>query len=296
MSIRANYLHHSMHGNYNLIEENYHNAHQHFSAAFQIYKSRPELVEQNFGEYFGALRNMIIVASSLKKYNEGIEYIQELKSLEKKIPAQVNTELMRVRIFAVQYIYELDINIHMGNFARGLSIVPEIENGLMKYKNKMNTIHTTTLYYNISIVYFANNNYSKSLFWLNKILNEPEIAIVPHMHYFSQMFNLIIHYELDNMDLLEHIAKSTYRFLYKRNRLYKLESCILNFIRKKVPQIITNAKQVIAFHELKTELEEITRDPFEKKALEYFDFISWVESKIEDRPFAEIVQEKAGKG
>ena len=44
---------------------------------------------------------------------------------------------------------------------------------------------------------------------------------------------------------------------------------------------------------MKAELEEISKDPFEKKALEYFDFISWLESKITGQPFANIVRAKA---
>ena len=44
---------------------------------------------------------------------------------------------------------------------------------------------------------------------------------------------------------------------------------------------------------VKEELVEITKDDFERKALEYFDFISWLESKIEGRVFAEVVREKA---
>ena len=57
--------------------------------------------------------------------------------------------------------------------------------------------------------------------------------------------------------------------------------------------MISKEKQILAFRKLKTELEEIVKDPFEKRALEYFDFISWLESKIDNRPFAEVVREKA---
>lgn len=33
--------------------------------------------------------------------------------------------------------------------------------------------------------------------------------------------------------------------------------------------------------------------PYEKRAFLYLDIISWLESKIENRPVAEIIQEKA---
>src|SRR5439155_27309205 len=105
------------------------------------------------------------------------------------------------------------------------------------------------------------------------------------------ILNLIVHYELGNEDILPYIVKSTYRFLYNRNRLYKFENSVLGFIAKKLPHITTGQEITEAFKKLKAELQEITKDPFEKRALEYFDFISWLESKIENRPFAEIVRE-----
>ena len=71
-----------------------------------------------------------------------------------------------------------------------------------------------------------------------------------------------------------------------------METAVLNFIRKKVPKIISSEDQTKTFRELKSEIEEITKDDFEKKALNHFDFVSWLKSKIENRPFAEIVKEK----
>ncbi len=37
----------------------------------------------------------------------------------------------------------------------------------------------------------------------------------------------------------------------------------------------------------------LSEDPFENRLLELFDFISWVESKIENRSFGDIIRKKA---
>ena len=46
------------------------------------------------------------------------------------------------------------------------------------------------------------------------------------------------------------------------------------------------------FRELKEELEILAEDEYEKGAFEYFDFISWLESKIQGSDFEEVVQEE----
>ena len=107
-----------------------------------------------------------------------------------------------------------------------------------------------------------------------------------------RILNLILHYELGNSSLLEYNAISAYRFLYKSKRLYKLENIVLNFIRKKMHHIYTPKDEIEAFIELRKEFIELSEDPYEKKAFEYFDYISWLDSRIEKKSFEEIVKNK----
>lgn len=46
------------------------------------------------------------------------------------------------------------------------------------------------------------------------------------------------------------------------------------------------------FNEWKKELKAISDDILEIKAYEYYDFISWLESKLGNKSFAELVKEK----
>ena len=57
---------------------------------------------------------------------------------------------------------------------------------------------------------------------------------------------------------------------------------------------INSSKQqlIAAFEELKEKLLTLTTDLLEKIVLEYFDYISWLESKIKNRNFSDIVKEK----
>ena len=143
-------------------------------------------------------------------------------------------------------------------------------------------------------VYFGLGDYAKANYYLNQFLNKQEIDFRSDIQSFARIMRIIIHFELGNQDLLEYTIRSTYRILYKRKRLYKIESLILHFIRKKMSKINTPQNLIAAFKELKHEFEKISKDPFEKETLvAYFDFISWLRSKIENRPYAEIIRENA---
>ena len=54
-------------------------------------------------------------------------------------------------------------------------------------------------------------------------------------------------------------------------------------------------ERVIAFTKLKNEISRLQKDKFENKALNPFDIVAWLESKISGKSFAEVVRENKRK-
>ena len=97
----------------------------------------------------------------------------------------------------------------------------------MSWHNIENTFlnqHRLGLFYNLAYIHFGAKKYEAALDWINELLNDPDLKTREDIHSFGQILNLFIHYELGNDKLLEYIVKSTYRFLLKRKRLFKVES------------------------------------------------------------------------
>jgi hypothetical protein len=147
-------------------------------------------------------------------------------------------------------------------------------------------------YLNIAVVYFALEKYSLALKWLNKVLNNQEIAESEDIFCIAQLLNLVIHLELKNEDHIPYVFRSTSRFLAKRNRLNKFESFFLDFIQK-VMKADSKDEQKQEYLKLKKNLSGIADDPLERSVFEYFDFISWAESKVTRKSYRMIVEEKS---
>ena len=98
---------------------------------------------------------------------------------------------------------------------------------------------------------------------------------------------------MGNEELIEYMVKSVYRDLIKRNNLYKFETVFLGFIKKRLPKASSKKELAEEFKLLKKNIEVVTNNDYERKSLDYFDFISWLESAISGKTFAEIVKEKA---
>ena len=279
---------------------NYYFAKNDILNGYEICKKHLKLIESGIEDHKENLHQYVIVFMGLLSSCLHLRKFDEFKTnliKFREIPDRFHEKSERIheRIFTSGYLHESEMYIKQGSFDKGVEIIPQMTTGLEKYADKINSDSRMAMYYNIAYLYFGTDAYTKTSAFLNHIINDTDIEFRRDIYCFARILNLVLHYELGNDDLLEYIVKSTYRFLYKRKRLYKFETSFLDFIRQKLPKVKSNKELVGAFKELKIELEAIAKDPFEKKALEYFDFISWLESKIGNRPFAEIVKEKMSR-
>lgn len=244
--------------------------------------------------YFSVLTNIIYVGSQLKKYDEAFEYLNKLRELPQTMVIKANEDL-DIKLFSSVYSIELTLYAQLGQFNKGLELLPIIEDGLKLYENKLNSVRKAYFYFQIAIIYFGAENYSEALRWVNRLLNDIDIEESQDIYCFGQLMNLIIHIELNNQQLIPYALRSTQRYLSTRNRVYKFETVILQFISKMMK--LKDTDQLTShFKTLSDELAPLAEDNFERSALEYFDFISWAESKARNLPFNEVVQEKVNVG
>ena len=141
-------------------------------------------------------------------------------------------------------------------------------------------------------MFFGVNNFSKALQWINKILNEDYTKDERGLFVACRLLNLIIHFELGNKDLLEHVLKSANYFPFPLEELNKIEITLFNFIKSL--QKINEPKELkMEFSRIKEEITPLLKGESGKNAFLYFDYLSWIESKIEKKSFGEIIRNKA---
>ncbi|MFB0924400.1 MAG: hypothetical protein QMB65_03810, partial [Vicingaceae bacterium] len=126
---------------------------------------------------------------------------------------------------------------------------------------------------------------------INLVLNNSETGLREDVYTFARLVNLVIHYELGNYDLLDYTIKSAKRFVAKSQKNYKFENVFLKDFKKLLKNKDTETMQEL-FKDFKNELTEVLKDPYEQAANEYFDFISWLDARIENKTFAEVVRSK----
>lgn len=123
------------------------------------------------------------------------------------------------------------------------------------------------------------------------ILNDTAINSVEDLHASTRLMTMILQFELGRSEMLEYLARSTYRYLNKLEGLYAFEEIMLTFMKKFSKNDLLRRDKDI-FIKLKADLMAVSYEPGERNALSTLDLISWVESKISDQPLHELLKAK----
>lgn len=268
------YLYNSKIAYYFVLQE-YDNALSYTHKSLKEMEQSPHQIAKNPDIYVSVLSNQINCFLHLKKYKLAEQNIKKVQESE-MIPENIKNS-MRPRM------YNLLLGIYDGTaeYEKGLVLVKEIEKSFLPfYAHKINKELLMSLYLNNSFIYFGLKKYKDANRNLQKIFDPVFTDFMQSYTFcFSKIFALLVHYELGNLDLLYYNTISTYRYLYRRKRLFKFETEILHFIR--INSSGQNGKKdfAIELKKLREKLVKLNTDFFEKKAFDFFNFISWIDSK-----------------
>ncbi|MBC7865328.1 MAG: hypothetical protein IAF38_20300 [Bacteroidia bacterium] len=247
-------------------------------------ESDKEKINDDQIRYLVALNNLVNIQDELAKDEEVYVTLDKIRSVKSR------SAEIQIRIFTYVYTMLFTRNIIRGDFEKNTLILPEVEEGLRKYSNKMHKEFLLAIRYNCFYTFFGTSNFSASLKWLNQILNDRYIESRKDIYSSARIMYLILHYELGNADLLTYAIESTKRYFKKQERLFRFEEFMLRFIEKIAP-LSRRAEEKKVFQELKEKLIEIKKDALEIQVVAFFDFDSWVEAKLSGKTFAETVRE-----
>ncbi|MBI4931602.1 MAG: hypothetical protein HY841_12605 [Bacteroidetes bacterium] len=253
------------------------------------YEMHNEKIKNNQNTYVYALGGLIETCLECKLYDEAIAQIEKCNMLIK------NTTNFSEKSFTWLMYNDCLLKYfrHIGEFEKGAEIIPCITKEYIAYKKELSEHEKITLHISIAIIWFGNNEFKKCISSLYKILNDYSKNIRNDIEHFIRLFYLMAHFEAKSNDFLIHLTQSTYHFFQKQNNTSEFEKLFVDFFRILLPKADNNKEMIDAFKQLYNQLLPLTKNSKEKHIFDYFDFISWLESKIENRPFAEVVREKA---
>ncbi len=241
-------------------------------------EANPERIRMRPNMYFALLANLLHFHSAKRNRKQTMICLDKMRSFDRTFKINLSEDL-QAKIFFTSHVNELNLYYLEGGFEKIDDRIAEIVRGIEKF----DTIHFDPkklfLHYNVAKMYFGKKDFKSALKWINKILNYEKGGIRTDILCFSKIILLLVHFELENMDILPYLVSSTERFLVKQGRNYGFETALLKFFKR---SLLVKSKPEMhdLLQETKDKITEILKDPFEKKVSGFFDFVFWFENKL----------------
>lgn len=266
---------------------NYEDSFQFFNRTRDILDNNPKIKEDLGHRYVATLSHLLRCYIDNRQFDESERMIQDLRELEGK--KGFNSTDISLRIFTVSYNAEFALYHAMGNFTKAAQLITQVDQRTADLDDKISKEQMVLFQYNKAYTYFGNGDFKKALSTLNEVLNDNEQRLRQDIYSFARIFNLIIHYELENYEFLEYVIKSTNRYLSKHDRDYEIENAVIRHVRK-LAKSSNGAQRVEILEKMKSEIDELMKDQQERVILEYFHLPAWIDSKLSKGDFAQAIK------
>jgi hypothetical protein len=253
-----------------------------------LFHDEPKMIQVETAHYIKGIHNLLGAHFDLRNFKK---FHQTIQALEKFIQLPVVQQNQNNLIQCFTYLYTAKLNRHFmeGTFTKGLALVPEIEEKLKEYELYLDRHRILVFYYKIASLYFGSGNAEKSIDYLNLIINW-KVDLRTDLQCYARLLHLIAHYELGNLNLLQYLLKSVYRFMAKMQNLSATEDAVFDFLRNVFR--ISPRKMKPELELLLKKLQSLANDRMETRAFMYLDILSWLESKIQEKPVQTIIRQK----
>lgn len=257
-----------------------------------IFNEQPLMIKVETGYYIKGLHNLLNAHFDLRNF-KGFEItLNEFKEFAATAMAN-HHDNHRIQTFI--YISSAAINQHfmLGTFKEGLLEVPALEIKLKEYELYLDNHRILVFNYKIANLYFCNGNFDIAIDYLQKIIND-NIDLRIDLQCYSRLLHLMAHYELGNFEIIDSLVKSVYRFMAKMENLTVVEEAMFKFLRNSFHQPRNKIKQEL--EKFLYSIKKLEKNRFQTRTFAYLDIISWVESKVYQKPLSEIIKQKYLEG
>ncbi|WP_053978476.1 hypothetical protein [Mangrovimonas xylaniphaga] len=274
---------------YSFLLQDFLNCYKYALRWVKLFDKHPDMINLN-PVFFIKGNNYLLEALFYTKNKRKFEhYLRKFETIvaAKSFPKDENVEALT---FLYLNVNRLNYYFIDGSFQEGLYLIPIIEKDLQEYKDRIDEHHTMVFYYKFASLHFGAGNNKECIAYLDKIISNKSLSMREDLLCFSRVLNLVAHYEGGYDYHIEKLLRSTYKFLLKINDLYEVQKEMIKFIKGLQDVYPQDIKK--AFIELHKTFKTYENDPYERRAFLYLDIISWLESKIYNKPVAQIIREK----
>jgi hypothetical protein len=257
-----------------------------------LFNENEVMKKVELGHYIKGMHNLLNAHFDLRNFQQFEKVLLEFENFSHHPIALQHDNF---RIHTSIYINSARLNWHLmtGTFKEGLKLVNAVLTNLDEYALYVDPHRIVVFNFKLATLYFGSGDYNTCIDFLQKIINDTSADLRIDLQSYARLMHMLAHYELGNDEIIESLIKSVYRFMAKMKNLTVVEEEMFRFIRHSFG--VSPRKMKPELEKFLHKIKHLEKDRFETRAFAYLDIISWVESKVYEKPMAEIIHEKYRK-
>ena len=274
---------------YSFLLQDFKNCYKYALKWVNLFYENPSMISLNPVFFLKGNNYLLESLFFIKNKNKFYKALNKFQAVieDKKFPKDENVEALSFLYFNLNKINSFFID---GSFKEGVELIPKIDKDLERFKDRIDEHHTMIFYYKFASLQFGSGNNKACIFYLDKIISNKSLTMREDLLCFSRVLNLVAHYEAGLDYHLETLLRTTYKFLIQMNELHEVQKEMIKFIRNLQDIYPQDIKK--AFKSLLEKLKVYENHPFERRAFLYLDIISWLESKVKNKPVDQVIRDK----
>jgi len=246
----------------------------------QHWRAHPDIIKHKPRLYLIQLGNYLNCKISTEIYDDVEEIIQEIQSLKLHSFRDEAERFQNEKNNLLRYY------INTRQYGKAEVLIPEIKKGLETYGTKITEARFITICYHALVLHFVLEKHTKCIDWINRILNNDRTTPKKEVKQAVRIFELAVHYEMDNSRVLGNLFNSTYKRLQRNNTLMNFEKKALKHF-KKLAKNNDEQKKRLLLQDFMNELETITNN--ERPIPACNEIYLWIKSKLDQKPLRDLI-------
>jgi len=183
------------------------------------------------------------------------------------------------QLFNLDFFIELEYYLFACDFDKVKLLLPKVEKAFENITDPLNNLYFLHYHYNFAYAYFGIGNYENAQQYLVQLLNSPNLKTRKEYLATTHLLNLIIHYELDNLEFLSYQHKNVKQMLQRHQYLHGFEKKTIEFIGK-LCKVKSLKEKISVLEKYQIIFEEMSKQSWEIDAFERFNMCWWIEKKL----------------
>lgn len=250
---------------------------------YELFKKYPAQIDLNPFNYITSIILYTNACATSNHIEEGLLIVKEGITLMEKMDQKSKI----ADHFFVNHLIKLHSNqlrlyLHYGSKSLFKEHAIAFKELVLNY---IDTLRSSNGFIDLATIFFSEiilEEWEAAEITYNRLTNYKMRGYRNDIEAIIRLLGIIVYYETKNIELLESAVDATYQFIRTKDFLSKFIRQFINLFKYKIISALNEREEIELLKQFRTETTTFFEEhPKEKNVLNYFDFIAWLDSKVE---------------